>query len=143
MFGFVGRLLGGRIGRAAGGMRPGPVRGRPIAAPDVEPADFAHWVQYYRLTDADLRRLHRRHAVRCYGLFGGALCALGFGATTAFITFGAGLALVDGLLALLFLAGAAGHSLRAWQLRERRLGSFGEWASRPGAWVPSFFSEAK
>lgn len=136
MFRFVGRLLGGRIGRVAGGMRPGPVRGRPRAAPDVEPADFAHWVQYYRLTDADLRRLHRRHAVRCYGLFGGALFALGFGATRADLAFGWALALLAVLLALLFLAGAARSALRAWQIRERRLDSFGAWAKTPAAWLP-------
>lgn len=136
MFGFVGRLLGGGRRPAAGGVWPGAGCGRLRAAPVAEPADFARWVQYYRLTDADLRRLHRRHAVRCYGLFGGALFALGFGATRAYLAFGWALALLAVLLALLFLAGAARSALRAWQIRERRLDSFGAWARTPAAWLP-------
>lgn len=103
------------------------------------PLDFADYVRQYRLTDADLRRRQRRLAIEFYLLFGAALFALGFGATTAVVTFGPGLALVDGLLALLFLAGAAARSLRAWQIRERRLGSFGEWARRPREWFPPPF----
>lgn len=137
MFDLLGRLPGGGTRRPWAGWR----RERP-AAPG-EPTDFAGWARRFGLTEADLRRLHRRHAARCALLAGGALFALAFGATAAFAAFGGGPALLAVLLALLFLAGAAGHSLRAWQLRERRLGSFGEWASRPGAWVPSFFSEAK
>ena len=139
MLGFGGRLLGGRIGRSAGGSRTGERRARSRAAPVAEPADFAHWVQYYRLTDADLRRLHRRHAARGYGLFGGALFALGFGATRAYLAFGWALALLAVLLALLFLAGAAHSALRAWQIRERRLRAFGEWVKTPAAWFPTLF----
>jgi hypothetical protein len=104
-----------------------------------EPTDFEGWVRRFRLSDADGQRLHRQHAGRFYFLFGGALFALAFGTTSAFVAFGPALALLAALLALLFLAGAAGSSLRAWQIRERRLGSFGEWAKTPTAWFPSIF----
>ena len=104
-----------------------------------EPTDFEGWVRRFRPSDADGQRLHRQHAGRFYFLFGGALFALAFGTTSAFVAFGPALALLAALLALLFLAGAAGSSLRAWQLRERRLGSFGEWAKTPTAWFPSIF----
>ena len=116
----------------AGGRRESP-------ADPAEPADFAGWVRRFGLTDADLRALRRRHAARFYFLFGGALFASSFGATAALVAFGPALAGLALLLALLFLAGAAGHSLRAWQIRERRLGAFGEWASRPRAWFPPIF----
>ena len=118
----------------AGGRRERP------ADPDA-PTDFAGWVRRFRLTDADLRTLHRRHAARFYFLFGGALFALTFGRPSAFVTFGPALALLAVLLALLFLAAAAGSSLRAWQLRERRLSSFGEWTRRPRAWFPPISRE--
>jgi len=124
------------FGLPGGGTRL-PWRGRP-AAPG-EPTDFAGWARRFGLAEADLRNLHRRHAGWFTFLFGDALFALAFGATTAFATFGWRPALLAVLLALLFLAGAAGHSLRAWQLRERRLGSFGEWARRPRAWWPPPF----
>ena len=116
----------------AGGRRESP-------ADPADPADFAGWVRRFGLTDAGLRTLHRRHAARCYLLFGGALFAASFGATAARVAFGPALAGLALLLALLFLAGAAGHALRAWQIRERRLGPFGEWAKTPGAWWPPPF----
>lgn len=134
MFGFLGRLLGGRALRPRAGWWRAP------PADPAAPADFAGWVRQFGLTDADLRRRHRRHAARCYVLAGCALFALAFGATSAFVTFGPALAALAGLLALLFLASAAGHALRAWQIRARRLGAFGEWAKTPAAWFPPFFS---
>ena len=121
MLGLGWRLPGGGTRLPwAGGRRERP------AAP-AEPTDFAGWVRRFGLTDAELRTLHRRHAARFTFLFGGALFALAFGATAALVTFGPALAALAVLLALLFLAGAASHALRAWQIRERRLGSFGEW----------------
>lgn len=133
MLGFLGL-------RPRGGTRfPRVGRRRQRPADPAAPTDFAGGVRRFGLTDADLRSLHRRHAARCYLLFGGALFALAFGATSALVTFGPALAALAALLALLFLAGAAGHSLRAWQLRERRLGPFGEWVRRPGAWWPPPF----
>ena len=130
MLGLGGWLPGGGTRfPGAGGRRERP------AAPG-EPADFAGWVRHFGLTDAELRTLHRRRAARFYFLFGGALFALAFGATAAFATFGPARAALAVLLALLFLAGAAGHSLRAWQVRERRLGAFGEWVRRPETWFP-------
>lgn len=104
------------------------------------PLDFESHVRHRRLTEADLRRLRRQHASQFYFLFGCALFALAFGATTAFVAFGPALAALAVLLALLFLAHAAARSLRAWQIRERRLGSFGEWLRRPGTWFPPLFS---
>jgi hypothetical protein len=133
MLGWGWRLPDGAFRRPGAGKR----RERP-AAPG-EPADFAGWVRHFGRTDAELRTLHHRHAARCYFLFGGALFALAFGATRAFVTFGPALAALAVLLALLFLAGAAGHSLRAWQVRERDLHSFGAWARRPRAWFPPIF----
>ena len=115
-------------------------RGRERPADPAEPADFAGWVRRFGLTGADLRALHRRHAARFTFLAGGALFALAFGATAALVTCGPARAALAALLALLFLAGAAGHSLRAWQIRERRLGSFGEWVRTPAAWFPTLFS---
>lgn len=136
-FGFGWRLLGGAIARPSGGSRAGARRERPDAP--AEPADFAGWVRRFGLTDAGLRTLHRRHAARCYLLFGGALFAASFGATAALVAFGSAAAGLALLLALLFLAGAAGHALRAWQIRARRLGAFGEWAKTPAAWLPPPF----
>ena len=111
------------------------------AGPDPsEPIGFADAVQVFKLTDAQLRGLHRGHAARFYFLFGGALFALSFGATAAFLAGGPARALLAVLLALLFLATAAGSSLRAWQLRERHLHSFEDWIHQPRAWFPSIFS---
>jgi hypothetical protein len=67
-----------------------------------EPTDFEGWVRRFRLSDADGQRLHRQHAGRFYFLFGGALFALAFGTTSAFVAFGPALALLAALLALLF-----------------------------------------
>ena len=116
----------------AGGRRESP-------ADPADPADFAGWVRRFGLTDAGLRTLHRRHAARCYLLFGGALFAASFGATSAYLTFGGALAMLAILMALWFVAGAAGSALRAWQIRQRRLCAFGEWAKTPAAWFPSLF----
>jgi hypothetical protein len=133
-WGWGWRLPGGAFRRPWAGER----RERP-AAPG-EPADFAGWVRRFGRTDAELQALHRRHAARFTFLAGGALFALAFGATAALVTCGPARAALAALLALLFLAGAAGHSLRAWQIRERRLGSFGEWVRTPAAWFPTLFS---
>lgn len=138
MFGIFGRFFGGRslLPRAGGGRAAPAVP----AEPAVEPTDFAGWVGHFGLTDADLRTLHRRHAARGYFLAGGALFAASFGATGALVTSGPALAALALLLALLFLAGAARGAFRAWQIRERRLGAFGEWVKTPAAWVPPFHS---
>ncbi|MBK8751726.1 MAG: hypothetical protein IPL99_08775 [Candidatus Competibacteraceae bacterium] len=118
--------------------RPGAGgRREPAAGPDPgEPVGFADAVQFFNVTDAQLRGLHRRHAARFYFLLGGALFALSFGVTTAFLRGGPARALLAVLLALLFLAAAAGSSLRAWQIRERHLHAFGDWIHRPRAWFP-------
>lgn len=136
MLGFLGRLFGGR---ALFPRRDAP-RERPAErAERAEPADFAGWVRHFGLDEAGLRTLYRRHAARCYLLLGGALFAASFGASAALAASGPALAGLALSIAALFLAGAAGHSLRAWQVRERRLGAFGEWAKTPGAWLPPPF----
>lgn len=136
MVGFFWRFFGGR---ALFSRRAAARRERPDApAGPAEPTDFSGWVRRFGLGDADLRTLHRRRAARCYCLLGGALFAASFGASAALAAFGPALAGLALLLAGLFLAGAAGHSLRAWQIRERRLAGFGEWAKTPGAWFPPF-----
>ncbi|MCC8998855.1 MAG: hypothetical protein LM522_05065 [Candidatus Contendobacter sp.] len=110
------------------------------AGPDPsEPIGFADAVQVFKLTDAQLRGLHRGHAARFYFLFGGALFALSFGATAAFLAGGPARAGLAVLGALLFLAAAAGHSLRAWQIRTRHLHSFEAWMDQPRAWFPPIF----
>ena len=137
--------------RWAGGQTDSPVtpaqgrwaegRREPAAGSNPgEPDGFADSVQFFNVTDAQLQSLHRRHAARFYFRFGGALFALSFGATAAFLAGGPARALLAVLLALLFLATAAGSSLRAWQLRERHLHSFEDWIHQPRAWFPSIFS---
>lgn len=146
-FGFFGRLLGGKTSppdprRLTGATRAWAAspRARPARSRAAEAEGFARAVRDHGLTGADLRRLHRQYALHGYALTAGALFALAFGVTTAFLTFGPALALLAVLLALLFLAAGAASSLRAWQLRERRLGAFGEWARRPRAWFPPLCS---
>ena len=73
---------------------------RDSPADPAEPADFAGWVRRFGLTDAGLRTLHRRHAARCYFLFGGALFAASFGATAARVAADPALAGLALLLAL-------------------------------------------
>lgn len=147
MIRFLWRLTGGqsypqaRRPGVAGQRRWARWRRARSAGPDPsEPDGFEGYVRHFQLTEAELRRLHRHHALQCYGWFGGALFALGFGVTTAVLTEGALLGLSTCWLGWLLLAAAAGSSLRAWQLRERRLGSFGEWTHRPREWFPSLFS---
>lgn len=146
MLRFFGRRAGGRTRRRD--VRPVTVTQRPgaggwresSAGPDPgEPDGFADAVQAFNVTDAELQSLHRRHTARFYFLFGGALFALAFGATAAFLRGGPARALLAVLLALLFLAAAAGHSLRAWQIRERQLHSFEAWMDQPRAWFPPIF----
>ena len=143
------RRAGSSIWRFFGG--PGlarngpPARRRPSAPDERAPAGddaqrFRAAVRQYRLDEAALRRRYRREAVRCYVLLGGALFAASFGATSARFTFGGALAMLAILMALCFVAGAARSAFRAWQIRERRLGAFGEWVRTPAAWCPSFFS---
>lgn len=142
------RRVGAAVWRLFGGRslaRHGPLaRRRPWAPIDAAAGDAAHRFQaavcQYGLTEADLRRRHRYEAVRCYVLLGGALFAASFGATSAYLTFGSARAILAVLLALWFVAGAAGGALRAWQIRQRRLCAFGEWAKTPAAWLPPFFS---
>ncbi len=118
---------------ATGLYRPGAEK---IARPAARERSFEACVADYGLSETDLRALHRRRAAFFYLLVGGALFALGFGATAAFSTFGPGLAAVAVLAACLFVAGAAGHSLRCWQIRTRRLGSFRDWWRQPRQWFP-------
>lgn len=101
---------------------------------------FQAYVTEYQLTEADLGRIYRRHRGFFYFLVGCALLALGYSTSAAFSTFGTGMAGVTVLMALLFLANAARHSLRCWQIQERRLGSFREWLHQPCAWFPLNFS---
>ena len=141
------RRAGSSVWRFFGGRslvrnRP-PARRRP-PAPDEMPAGddaqrFRAAVRQYRLDEAALRRRYRREAIRCHVLLGGALFAASFGATSAYLTFGGALAMLAILMALWFVAGAAGSALRAWQIRQRRLCAFGEWAKTPAAWFPSLF----
>lgn len=101
---------------------------------------FQAYVAEYQLTEADLDCIYRRHRGFFYFLVGCALLALGYSTSAAFSTFGTGMAGVTVLMALLFLANAARHSLRCWQIQERRLGSFREWLHQPCAWFPLNFS---
>lgn len=112
----------------------------PPPAEGSESEAFAQAVQEYGRSETDLKNLHRYHTVRVYALTAGALFTLAYSLTTAFLTYGAGIGGLAVLLALLFLAGAAQSSLRAWQLRERRLGSFSEWLRQPRVWFPFLFS---
>ena len=143
------RRAGSSVWRFFGGRslaRNGPPARRRPPAPDerVPAGDAAHRfraaVRRYGLSEADLRRRHRREALRCHVLLGGALFAASFGATSAYLAFGGALALLAVFLALFFVVGAAQSALRAWQIRERRLGAFGEWVRTPAAWWPPFFS---
>ncbi|MBL8260055.1 MAG: hypothetical protein JNM60_09635 [Candidatus Competibacteraceae bacterium] len=114
-----------------------------LARAPAEPlADFEACVRAYGLDDRGLRRLHRRHARQFYFFAGGGLFAATFGATAAFQQSEA-LGLLAVLLALLFWAVATRHALRAWQIRERRLGGYGEWLRRPGTWFPPLFFSRK
>lgn len=133
---FAGRLLGGKtLQRNCHPFVTDSSPARPRESSPDKPIGFTGYVRRYRLTEADLHRLHRRHAWRCYSLLAGALFALAFGATSALAS-GGELALLAVLWALLFLAGAASGSLRAWQIRQRRLGSLGDWLRQPHGWFP-------
>lgn len=141
------RRAGASVWRFFGGrslVRNGPPARRRPPAPDEMPAGddaqrFRAAVRQYRLDEAALRRRHRHEALRCHVLLGGALFAASFGATSAYLAFGGALALLAILLALWFVAGAAQSAFRAWQIRQRRLCAFGEWAKTPAAWFPSLF----
>ena len=106
---------------------------------NLPPRPFADWVADYQLTEADLSVLYRRHQGFCYALGLGGLFSLGYGTATVFATFGWGWAIATLLLSGLFLVRAAGHSLRCWQIKERRLSSFTEWLKQPLVWIPSSF----
>ncbi|MGB4946995.1 MAG: hypothetical protein WBQ05_07335 [Candidatus Competibacter denitrificans] len=97
---------------------------------------FHSYVIDYDLTESDLRCLYQQHQGFFYFFTLCAFFALGFGVSTAFSTFGVGMALLAFLVALLFLAQAARHSLRCWQIQQRRLGSFQEWFRQPRFWFP-------
>lgn len=136
----VWKLFGGKshkrdfqIGRAAAADLYTAAR-----RPETRPDGFEDCVLAYGLSDRDLSRLHRQHAWQCYVFSGGGVFAATFGATSALAHSGALIGMLALLLALLFFARAAQHSLRAWQIRERRLGAFGEWLRRPGVWFPPF-----
>lgn len=111
-----------------------------IAAPMERDRTFQDKVAEYQLSEADLHTLYRQHTGFFYVLVGCALFTLGFSTATAFSIFGFGGAGVTVLMALLFLAKAAAHSLRCWQLQERRLRSFREWLQQPRCWFPLGFS---
>lgn len=104
-------------------------------------ARFGEALERFALSDADLGRIHRAQAVRFYLFTGAALFAASFGTTSAYLTFGAPIALLAALMALLFLLVGAQGGLRAWQVRERRLSSFGEWLHTPRAWLPPMFQK--
>lgn len=106
-----------------------------------EPGGFEDYVHFYQLSGSDLCRLRRQHVVRFYFMAGCALFASTFGLTATLSTFGWTLGLLTVLLASLFTAIAARHSLRAWQIRERRLGSLREWLNRPRVWLPPLSTE--
>lgn len=143
VFGAVWRFFGGETHRrqlqhvqgAARDLLARSDTNPPTAAPPLQ--QFEDFQRFYRVSELDLRVLHRQRAAQVYFLAGCALFAVAFGATSAWLRSGPPLAALAVLLALLFLAVAARHSLRAWQIRERRLGSFGEWLRRPRVWFPS------
>ena len=142
----VVRRVGSVVWRFFGGrslVRNGPPAHRRPPAPALAGDDarrFEDALRRFGVSETALRQRHRREVVRCYVLFGGALFAVSFGATSARFTFGGALAILAILMALWFVAGAARSAFRAWQIRERRLGAFGEWVRTPAAWCPSFFS---
>lgn len=111
-----------------------------IVAPRAQGRTFQDYVAEYQVSEDDVRALYRHHARFFYFLVGGAVFIIGFSTATAFSTFGFGGACVTVLMALLFLAKAAAHSLRCWQIQERCLRSFRAWLHQPHRWVPLGFS---